>query len=542
VVRWFAAVLLYGILNAVAYSGLLPLWEGFDEAYHYGYVQSLSTTRTLPVLGHATLSQEVWHAFQLVPVSHYLQPFTRAPLNFGQYFEMSPEERAALRHKLESLPAAEKYAPQPDKPDYEVNQAPLPYFFMAAIDGGLSGLPLTTRVLSLRLVCSIISVVLIAHSIFVLSRRLQLPDLHAAAAAFCVFSSQMLYATICRVSNDWLAVPLMGYFIFAAIRVHERGSSRDCFLLGLAFSAALLTRAYFLFLAPLAIGLIGWVIWRKRATALGLTMGLVFFGAPLVLLAGPWYVRNLLLYRNLTGTVESTSGLGIGQLVASAQTLPWSESVRYMAHSSLWTGNNSFITFSAATLNGLLLLLAASLLIQVIYFIYAKSRSSEWIVMAAVILFGLGLASICVAFFASSKGAVIAAVPWYAQVLLVPLFLLVSSGMFRVQRLGRIMIALAVLAWGYLLAATYFVKLIPLYSGFSQPRAHLAALWTWYVSAHHQRDEVLRTICLVSPRLLWGFIGSAMGLGVVLCAGLVTQSLSRPAKLMEMKSSSTTRP
>ncbi len=70
-------LLLYGVVNAAAYSCLLPLWEGFDEAYHYGYVQYLSTKLRFPVLGRATLSQEIWHAFELAPVSNYLQPFTR---------------------------------------------------------------------------------------------------------------------------------------------------------------------------------------------------------------------------------------------------------------------------------------------------------------------------------------------------------------------------------------------------------------------------------------------------------------------------------
>src|SRR5689334_19097967 len=75
------AVVLFGVLNAAAYSLLLPLWEGFDETYHYGYVQYLSTHRSFPVLGRTWLSQEEWHAVQLSPVSHYIQPFTRAPMN-----------------------------------------------------------------------------------------------------------------------------------------------------------------------------------------------------------------------------------------------------------------------------------------------------------------------------------------------------------------------------------------------------------------------------------------------------------------------------
>src|SRR5882762_2449772 len=81
-------LILYGIVNAAAYSCLLPLWEGFDEAYHYGYVQVLATSLRFPVLGQATLSREIWHTFEFAPVSHYLQPYTRAPVNFTDCFAL----------------------------------------------------------------------------------------------------------------------------------------------------------------------------------------------------------------------------------------------------------------------------------------------------------------------------------------------------------------------------------------------------------------------------------------------------------------------
>src|SRR6266849_352164 len=96
--RLFQAIALYGVLNAAAYSCLLPLWEGFDEGFHYGYVQLLSTTRSFPVLGQAFLTQEIRRSYELTPVSHYLQPYTGAPLNFGAYFALPRSERDDL-HK-----------------------------------------------------------------------------------------------------------------------------------------------------------------------------------------------------------------------------------------------------------------------------------------------------------------------------------------------------------------------------------------------------------------------------------------------------------
>ena len=51
--------MLFGLVNACLYSALLPLWEGFDEAFHYGYVETLWQTHRLPVLGRTLLPADV---------------------------------------------------------------------------------------------------------------------------------------------------------------------------------------------------------------------------------------------------------------------------------------------------------------------------------------------------------------------------------------------------------------------------------------------------------------------------------------------------
>jgi hypothetical protein len=508
--RWRILLALYGVLNAAAYSLLLPLWEGFDESPHYAYVQFLSTNLKFPVLGQASLSREVRHSLELVPVSHFLQPHTGAPVNFLDYFAFTQQERARRRLELDSIPAGEKYQPQLGTRSYEVNQSPLAYLGMAVVDRLLSGAPLTARVRALRLLLSLAAVLLLWHATLLLARQLSLPDGFAAPLLFCVFSSQMLYATVCHVSNDALAVPLFCYLVWAAIRAHETGSRRDCFLLGLALSAALLTKAYFLALVPLALAVIGWGLWRRRASLTGAAL----FAAPVALLAGPWYVRNIVLYRSLGATVEQTAGLGPKQLLEAALMLPWGKSIVYMAHSSLWTGNNSFTAFSSTTLNLVLLLLAAGLCC---YLFHRPWRPAERVTIAAILLFCASLAYVSVTFFAGSKGGAFAAVPWYMQGLLAPVLLLAFLGMSRSGRWGALLAHLTVLLWGYVLAATWLVKLIPMYSGFPESRAHLSTLWAWYLHGGAQRDGILGTLCLASPGALWVLIASAIALGVVLC-------------------------
>jgi hypothetical protein len=485
-----ALLLAYGLVNAVLFSGLLPLWEGFDETFHYGYVQTLSTRGAFPVLGREAVSEEIWRTLEIAPVSHFIQPSTHAPTNFGDWFGLTPEQRRARRIALETLPANLKYQQHPTLPNYEVNQAPLTYILMAIPDRVLSGFSITTRVLVLRLLCSITTVLLTFWATLMLARQLNTPSAYAYAALFCVFSSEMYYATICHASNDWLAIPLFTLILCAALR----GS---VLWLAVAFSLALLTKAYFLVLAPYVIGVIAWRAWKRSPRDAALA------AAILVVAAGPWYARNVWLYHNLSATVESTSGVGARQILGALTTLPWRESIVYMARSSLWTGNNSFTTFSLRTLDSILLLLAASLA----GYLY-RMRRREAHVLAPILLFCGGLLYISAAFFYSTHGGAIAAVPWYMQVLLPPILLLAFLGLSRI-RFGRYLAGVTVLLWAYVLIATYIAKLIPLYAGYQPAHAHFGALWSWYLN-DPRRSEILSTTSLLPPTVLYLLLSCAV--------------------------------
>ncbi|MDP9053663.1 MAG: hypothetical protein M3N93_05090 [Acidobacteriota bacterium] len=522
------ALVVYGVLNAAAYSCLLPLWEGFDEGFHYGYVQLLSTTGSFPVLGRASLSRNIWRSYELTPVSHYLQPYTRAPLNFGDYSQMTESARQDLRHRLMSLPPNLDFEPQPDKPNYEVNQSPLPYIFMAAADRALFSFPLPTRVLFLRLICSFLAILFITHSSILIAREIALPEAFLACVLFCVFSSQMLLAVISHVCNDGFAVPAMAYLIWTAIRAARTGTVRAWAGMGIALSAALLIKAYFLFLLPLPVCVLAWNFYKGQLR----WRPVAWFMACALVPAAPWYARNMVLYRSISGTVESTSGLGAGMFLSAALKLPWLDSIRYMAHSSLWTGNNSFTTFSATTLNILLLLLASATLL---YLRRAKRDPAELLAAASILLFSCGVAFISVAFFSATHGAAIAAVPWYQQVLLPPVLMLAFLGAHRARRFGVPVSAALLLLWAYILVATYWTKLIPLYSGFPEGRARPGQLWQWYIHGAPDRESILRTLCLAPAAVIWILIGSVTALSLTLCGVVLSRLFRRPESQLEQR-------
>jgi hypothetical protein len=187
--RWLLGVTAYGLVNAALYSSLLPLWEGFDEAFHYGYVQELSTRRSLPALGRSMLSDEIDASLRIAPLSFVVQRTIPEATTFSGFFALTAQDRAERRAHLFALAPALRLTASP-RGNYEAHQAPLAYALLAIPDRLWSSQPLPVRVWRLRLLASCVSVVLVAASCVCLAAALSLGGLGTAALAFFVFSTQ----------------------------------------------------------------------------------------------------------------------------------------------------------------------------------------------------------------------------------------------------------------------------------------------------------------------------------------------------------------
>jgi hypothetical protein len=512
-----SAVLVYGLLSAAFYCCLLPLWEGFDELYHYGYVQYVSTNKTFPVAGHTSLSRELWMSLDYVAISRHLQPHVERPsTSFEEYFRLTNAERNLRRRALDTLPRELQRAPSP-RDNYEAKHAPLSYLLLAPLDRLLTGAPLTTRVLTLRLILSIAAIGLIWQGTHGLARRLGLSDAMETAAVFTIFSCQMLYGVVSHLANDALLLPWLLFFLSAVIDVCESPTPSRTGMAASFMALGLLIKASAMFLLPLLFAAPLLLVFQRRARYAAKLAAIT--AAIILALAGPWYARNIILYQNLTATNDSTSGVGGRQLWDAATKLPWRESVAAMAHNALWTGNSSFATFSAATIDVVLLLLALSAALYVARF---RRSPAEAVTISAIMLYGAGLAVITLSFFSFSQGAITTAEPWYIPVLLAPVVLLCFLGLARWRRVGNWIAAATVLVWGYVAAATWMVKLVPLYGGFLDTHAHPRRLWSWYLEQGNLRDSILANLCPAPLPWLYGLFFAVLAtLAIALIAALV---------------------
>jgi hypothetical protein len=508
---------MFGVLNACLYSGLLPLWEGFDEPFHYSYVESLWQTRRLPVLGRTLIPNDVSKSFRLAPVSYIIHGWIPEATTYDAWFLLPQAEKERRRNELELL------RPEPEsssRTNFEAHHAPLAYIVLALLDWPMSHAPITVRVLVLRLFAAVFSTVLLYFGATALCRALQMPERFANAALFTIFCSEMLYATIAHVANDWLAVGLSALFLASLASFAARPDRRSALRAASWLAAGLLTKAYFMAFALLALAVTAILIWRRRArVTTALAGGILVFA-----LAGPWYARNLVLYKNVSGTQEEFDGIGIRQTFAAAPRINWAATAGFLARGSLWTGNNSFTSFSRSTLNNMLVLLFLALaawglgrrLIQ----------PAEQIVFAAIVLFSIAVAYASCASFAHTNGDVPGASPWYTQVLLAPTIALAYLGMSRWKGFGLVLAACTTALWTWMLIATWTVKLFPLYSGARAAPMRIHDVWNWYAhrAAAHMRD--LSLLALAPAPLLYAGLVVSLTLSVLLSAAVIRDLIS----------------
>jgi hypothetical protein len=490
-------LLIFGVAQAVLYSSLLPLWEGFDEPWHYGYVQHFAEGGGLPVLGKTSLSKEVWASMLLCPASHIVHSHLPELQPFDAYFKLGPEARGRERRSLETLPR--EGAVPTTHINLEIQQAPLAYAILAIPGFLLRNVALPERILWLRIFNAFLCAAATFLAADYLFRSVGLPENYRTLGIFCIFACQMYWATTAHIASDAIALAISIWYFGALAAFRKQPGSPMAWRLGLATALGLLAKAYFLPLAALAL-----CFCRLPA-----------FAAPPLALAGPWYARNLRLYHNLSGLLMSNAGISPRQVIASLPKIDWTRTLPYMLRATLWTGNSSFTDFGAATLNCLLVLLAAGLLL------YARRpKPVEWAVLAAIATLAAAVIYVAGNDVIFQHGASAGPAPWYSLPLLTPLLALLLLGMSRSPRIGRPLGIATCLLWMYIAIATYIAKLIPLYGGYPEGRTTLSGLLHWYATRGPQLTGMLATISLAPPALIYLETAAVTGLAITLAVRL----------------------
>jgi hypothetical protein len=198
--------------------------------------------------------------------------------------------------------------------------------------------------------------------------------------------------------------------------------------------------------------------------------------------------------------------------------VPWGSLLLPTARASLWTGNNSFTTFSMTTMG---IMLAALAVAAALYVVGARRNPlcpAERIGLAAAGCFAAALAYSAVASFRSGGGPLII-YPWHVHPLVPILLCILFLGLARVRLAGRVLAIAFVGLWAYVISATYVVKLIPFYSGYAG-RAQVATIVRWYLGSFAAVCEAIANTCMRGPGVVFGLTAAVVACAVALAAVL----------------------
>ena len=124
------------LAHSLLFLTITPLWEGFDEPFHFGYVQSMGETLRLPVIGRTTLPPAVSESLRYAPVSYIVnRNLSNHFTDFQAYWSMSAAERGKRQDALRriQLSAGSVDTGRSDVIlNYEAQQAPA-YYAVAAL-------------------------------------------------------------------------------------------------------------------------------------------------------------------------------------------------------------------------------------------------------------------------------------------------------------------------------------------------------------------------------------------------------------------------
>lgn len=444
---------------------LLPLWEGFDEPFHFGYVQTIANGAGFPDPRHSHLSEEVARSIVLAPASLSVKRNLPDVTAYPDFFALPDGERQARRRQLfridpESRWRSSKYL------NYEGLQAPLAYIVLSIPERALARMPLPNRVLTLRIIAALLASLLLVSGTARLAARLKLPSPYSEVLCFSVLSSQMTWATVAHVGNDWLAVPLAVWLLVLLIEYDDCPTVSRILACASLLSLGLLTKAYFLALVPL-LGAACILQRKMRHFALAALM--------VIAVTGPWYFRNVMRYGTLSGMQELREGINPMAAIGAVRIEKVAPAIDSYLREALWTGNNTFRSFSVTTLRALILVWFAGLVLWVV----RTHARRERIVVAYGCFFTMALSYDAAINFVASHGQTISPGAWYTQVLFAPMLALALLGTSRVKESGRLVAAAIALLFGHLIVATYWAKLIPMYSGVAG-RASLLSLVRMY--------------------------------------------------------------
>jgi hypothetical protein len=518
---------LLSIAHGCLFIIITPLWEGFDEPFHYAYIQHIAEYGTLPAFGKSLISREVTTSFRLAPVSTAVNAnLGNRYTSFPDYWSLPENVRKERETSLRSISPALRALTDDSEAacmNYEAQHPPLYYFLCAGIYRMFSHYDLPALVFVLRLFSMLVGslTVFIAYAI---ARQMHLPCGNFYLPLMIALLP-MFISTVARISNDSLGVALFSGVILCVFNyVRSEGAGKYALYAGITLGLGLLTKAYFLTAFP-AIAIIFLTTGLKRSNFRRSLNHLLLLLAACFLIAGWWYIRNYIMYGTISGlfVLSSARPVSFSGYVKNLFLLPWTKAIDIIFRQQLWIGNSSFFSLSKLFYRFAYFLgLLAFLGIAKTYVIRIMKRNESGpsgrmgtldIMLGFYLFFVLGLMYQLFATFAITGQ--ITTGGWYLYAVVIPAVFLLYYGLDALLLTGMKKHVSTILISFVLLMNLigYFCKAFPYYAGFIISRFHFNHFLDLYSPANI--ITLLQRLSLNKP----AFITPA-GIGICITAYL----------------------
>jgi len=323
---------------------MYPLWEGYDESSHFGYIQHIAEKKILPTY-QDQLSNEIVYTFDKTPMSNSLEWVTAysgkevLTYPYSTYWDDFDLKKIQNNRKLiTSQPIESRIESEPLVPIYEAQQPPVSHLVHVPVYLLFYDQDILTRVFALR----IFSVFVTAAAAVVAYKTISLlfddRFIRVGSLMFIVFNP-MFTTNISRVNNEAVTILLFSVFLYLMV-LYLKGKINTKFVLviGVVTGLGLLTKSTFMpavLLVPIFIFLkhIQNNTIKPRISKLqslknlGLIFGITF---PMV----SWLYYERIVSGNFSG-IEGVHGISFGEYIQGFFEIPW-YMFNYIFFHSFW--------------------------------------------------------------------------------------------------------------------------------------------------------------------------------------------------------------
>ena len=351
---WALALLwLAFVVRGAWYCAVLPVWEGYDEPYHFAALQHVASGQGLPH-SDTPISLEVEKSLHLLPLPWELQ-FQAIPpplTTHDDFWKLPPVEREQRIDTVRSLDPREGMKPAIEPVlNYEAQQAPLYYWLFAIPMRWMSAASLLSRIYWLRGLNLLLASAAIPLAYW-MAKRVLCSEWQALSATAIIVLLPELMINVARVSNESLALFCYTAMLAAATLAVSRPQSWLAWLvMGGALGCGLLSKAYVLSAVPAVFVVAALALAspgpkdRYRSWPLAVLLRVAAAMSVATAIAGAWYVRVHGSTGSWTGVKDevAVSHLSLLQKLAEVPHADWKSGILSITVSHVWFGAWSFL-------------------------------------------------------------------------------------------------------------------------------------------------------------------------------------------------------